>query len=107
MAYTPHRRRKHDPEATRRALELLADAGVGGCSEAVLLAHRFTIDQLANWSTPRSPRRRRSASKRAARRCAAGGAREVMKHGEKGTRNLSLVASVAVGTLDWIFGLQS
>jgi hypothetical protein len=48
MAYTPLRRPKHDPDATRRALEILADAGVEGHSEAVLLARGFTIDQLVN-----------------------------------------------------------
>jgi hypothetical protein len=48
MAYTPLRRRKHEPDATRSALEILAEAGVEGCSEAVLLARGFTIDQLVN-----------------------------------------------------------
>jgi hypothetical protein len=48
MAYTPLRRRRHDPDATRRALEILGDAGVEGCGEPVLLARGFTIDQLVN-----------------------------------------------------------
>src|SRR4051812_2998297 len=32
----------------RRALELLSDAGTEGCSEAVMLAHGFTVDQLTD-----------------------------------------------------------
>jgi hypothetical protein len=43
----PPRRRSHQPKPTqRRALELLADCGPEGCSEHVLKAHGFTIEQL-------------------------------------------------------------
>jgi hypothetical protein len=48
MAYTPHRRRKHDPEFTRRALEILADADEG-CSEAVLLRAASRSTNLSVW----------------------------------------------------------
>jgi hypothetical protein len=44
----PIRSRKRSPPATRRrALELLA-ASPEGCTEAIMLAHGFTIDMLAN-----------------------------------------------------------
>ena len=38
--------RKHDADP-RRALRVLADCGDGGCTEAVMLAHGFTIGLLA------------------------------------------------------------
>jgi hypothetical protein len=43
----PMPRRKHIPKATRRrALELLASSCRDGCTEAVMLAHGFTVDML-------------------------------------------------------------
>jgi hypothetical protein len=47
MAYNTRRRRHRHPKPDRqRALELLASAGVEGCSEAVMKAHGFTTEQL-------------------------------------------------------------
>jgi hypothetical protein len=39
---------RHPPPTRRRALELLSDAGTEGCSEAVMLAHGFTAEQLVD-----------------------------------------------------------
>jgi hypothetical protein len=48
MAYALRRTRRHvlNPLRRRRALELLASSGVEGVSEAVMLAHGFTIEQM-------------------------------------------------------------
>jgi hypothetical protein len=48
MAYALPRTRKHflNPSRRRCALELLADCQQEGCSEAVMLAHGFTVEQL-------------------------------------------------------------
>jgi hypothetical protein len=48
MAYGLRRTRKHvlNPLRRRRALELLADCPREGCTEAVMLAHDFTVEQL-------------------------------------------------------------
>jgi hypothetical protein len=43
-----HRRARRSAAFRRRALELLADAGPGGCTEAVMLAHGFTIGQMVD-----------------------------------------------------------
>jgi len=43
MPPTPNR----PASARRRALELLADCGEGGCTEAIMLAHGFTMAVLA------------------------------------------------------------
>jgi hypothetical protein len=40
-----HSRRRSPPPTRRRALELLA-ASPHGCTEAILIAHGFTIDML-------------------------------------------------------------
>jgi hypothetical protein len=45
----PHplrRRHRHPKHDRRRALELLAQCRQEGCSETLLLAHGFTIEQL-------------------------------------------------------------
>jgi len=34
--------------ARRRALELIAAAGSEGCSQAIMLAHGFTVDELVD-----------------------------------------------------------
>jgi hypothetical protein len=44
---TPRRRHRFPKPDRRRALELLAGCGPEGCAEAVLKAHGFTTDQLA------------------------------------------------------------
>jgi hypothetical protein len=46
MAYALRRRRKHplDPSRRRHALALLADAGVGGVTEALMLANGVTVE---------------------------------------------------------------
>ena len=36
----------------RRALKILADAGLRGCTGATLLAYGFSIDMLASKTTP-------------------------------------------------------
>jgi hypothetical protein len=43
---TPSRRRRPKPHQ-RRALTLLAGCGATGCTEAVMRAHGFTADQVA------------------------------------------------------------
>jgi hypothetical protein len=40
-------RRRHLKQYQRRALTLLAGCGSAGCQEAVMRAHGFTADQLA------------------------------------------------------------
>jgi hypothetical protein len=40
-------RRRHPKPHERRALALLDGCGVGGATEAVMLAHGFTVDQLS------------------------------------------------------------
>jgi hypothetical protein len=41
------RRRKRAPKPDRRrVLELLAGCGPGGCTEAMMLAHGFTVPQM-------------------------------------------------------------
>ena len=47
-----HSRRRSPPATRRRALELLASCPAG-CSEAVLLAHGFTVDMLVELVTAR------------------------------------------------------
>ena len=42
----PTRRARHPKPDRRRALELLSSSPQEGCSEAVMLAHGFTVDQL-------------------------------------------------------------
>jgi hypothetical protein len=47
MTHSPRRASKHLPKPTgQRALELLADCPQEGCSEAIMLAHGFTIEQM-------------------------------------------------------------
>jgi hypothetical protein len=48
---TPNRKRRADT-TRRRALELL-DASREGCTEAVMLAHGFTVDMLVELVTAR------------------------------------------------------
>jgi len=43
---SPRRRSRQPKPDRRRALELLGSAGVEGCSEAVLRAHGFTVEQM-------------------------------------------------------------
>jgi hypothetical protein len=48
MASTPARaaRSRRPKPDRRRALELLADCPVEGCTRAILLAHGFTVEQM-------------------------------------------------------------
>ena len=46
MRTTPTRRRRGPKPDRRRALELLASCP-GGCTEAILVAHGFTVEQMA------------------------------------------------------------
>jgi hypothetical protein len=41
-------RERHLSAKQRRALEILAAAGLRGCTGATLLAHRFSVDMLAD-----------------------------------------------------------
>jgi hypothetical protein len=90
MAHTDarsHRRsaagaRRSKPDR-RRALELLTDCPQEGCTEAVMLAHGFTVEQLvelvrAGLATPR-----RSASARGGE---TDGGRHTADHGRRAGR---------------------
>jgi hypothetical protein len=44
--HRPERSRRYPKPDRRRALELLASAGAEGCSEQVLRAHGFAIEQI-------------------------------------------------------------
>ena len=50
MPNAPSRTRKHhlNPLRRRHALSLLAGCGHEGCSEAVMKAHGFTVEQLVD-----------------------------------------------------------
>jgi hypothetical protein len=56
----PHSRKRNPPATRRRALELLAESR-DGCTEAIMVAHGFTIPQMVERQQP-------SASSLAARR---------------------------------------
>jgi hypothetical protein len=45
---TMTRRERHLGTKQRWALEILAAAGLSGCTRATLLAHRFSVDMLAD-----------------------------------------------------------
>jgi hypothetical protein len=54
MSRVPIRHRRSRPKPGRRALELLATSR-DGCTEAIMIAHGFTVPQMVELSVPASP----------------------------------------------------